>query len=72
MKKSIFILIVMVIFLIPIKAYGNDEVNIDDEQMSKINGLYDYISNLDTGNELLKDMSPKKFVQNYMKGGQDI
>jgi stage III sporulation protein AE len=71
MKKSIFILIVMVIFLIPIKAYGNDEVNIDDEQMSKINGLYDYISNLDTGNELLKDMSPKKFVQNYMKGGQD-
>lgn len=71
MKKSIFILIVMVIFLIPIKAYGNDEVNIDDEQMSKINGLYDYISNLDTGNELLKDMSPKKFVQSYMKGGQD-
>lgn len=71
MKKSIFILIVIVIFLIPIKAYGNDEVNIDDEQMSKINGLYDYISNLDTGNELLKDMSPKKFVQNYMKDGQD-
>ena len=73
MKKSIFILMVMVmvIFLIPIKAYGNDEVNIDDEQMSKINSLYDYISNLDTGNELLKDMSPKKFVQNYMKGGQD-
>ncbi len=46
MKKSIFVLIVMIIFLIPIKAYGNDEVNIDDEQMSKINGLYDYISNL--------------------------
>jgi len=60
----------MIIFLIPIKAYGNDEVNIDDEQMSKINGLYDYISNLDTGTELLKDMSPKEFVQSYMKDGQ--
>ncbi len=70
MKKSIFVLIVMIIFLIPIKAYGNDEVNIDDEQMSKINGLYDYISNLDTGTELLKDMSPKEFVQSYMKDGQ--
>lgn len=71
MKKSVFILMIMVIFLIPIKAYGNDEVNIDDEQMSKINGLYDYISNLDTENELLKDMSPKEFVENYMKSGQD-
>lgn len=71
MKKSIFILMIMVIFFIPIKAYGNDEVNIDDEQMSKINGLYDYISNLDTENELLKDMSPKEFVENYMKSGQD-
>ncbi len=70
MKKSIFVLIVMIIFLIPIKAYGNDEVNIDGEQMSKINGLYDYISNLDTGTELLKDMSPKEFVQSYMKDGQ--
>ncbi|MFR1708126.1 MAG: stage III sporulation protein AE [Clostridium sp.] len=71
MKKSIFILMIMVIFFIPIKAYGSDEVNIDDEQMSKINGLYDYISNLDTENELLKDMSPKEFVENYMKSGQD-
>ena len=71
MKKSILILIVMIIFLLPIKAYGNDEVNIDDEQMSKINGLYNYISNLDTGSELLKDMSPKEFVKNYMKSGQD-
>jgi stage III sporulation protein AE len=71
MKKSILILIVMIIFLLPIKAYGNDGVNIDDEQMSKINGLYNYISNLDTGSELLKDMSPKEFVKNYMKSGQD-
>jgi stage III sporulation protein AE len=71
MKKSILILIVMIIFVLPIKAYGNDGVNIDDEQMSKINGLYNYISNLDTGSELLKDMSPKEFVKNYMKSGQD-
>ncbi|MEG1256341.1 stage III sporulation protein AE [Clostridium sp.] len=70
MKKCIFILMILV-FLMPMKAYGSDNINIDEEQMGKVNGLYDYISNMDNENDLLKNMSPKEFVENYMKNGQD-
>ncbi|MEG0132655.1 MAG: stage III sporulation protein AE [Clostridium sp.] len=69
MKKCILILM-FIIFLVPLKAYGNDNINIEEEQISKINGLYNYISDMQKENELLKDMSPKEFVESYMKSGQ--
>lgn len=70
MKKCIFILMIIV-FLLPMKAYGSDDVNIDEEQTGKINGLYNYISNMKNDSELINDMSPKEFIENYMKSGQD-
>ncbi|MDU4892455.1 MAG: stage III sporulation protein AE [Clostridium sp.] len=70
MKKCIFILMLL-LALMPITAYGSDSINIDEEQQSKINELYDYISNMQDENELLREISPKEFVESYMKNGQD-
>ncbi len=70
MKKCIFILMLL-LALMPITAYGSDSINIDEEQQSKINELYDYISNMQDENELLREISPKEFVERYMKNGQD-
>lgn len=70
MKKCIFILMLL-LALMPITAYGSDSINIDEEQQSKINELYDYISNMQNENELLREISPKEFVESYMKNGQD-
>lgn len=70
MKKFIFILI-LVVALLPMKVYGSDTVNIDEEQQSKINELYNYITEMQSENELLKNISPRAFVENYMKNGQD-
>lgn len=70
MKKFIFI-IMLILVLLPINAYGSEDININEEQKSKINELYDYITNMQGENELLKEISPKKFVENYMKNGEN-
>lgn len=70
MKKCIFILMLLLV-LLPMTAYGSDEVNIDEEQQIKVNELYDYITKMQNENELLKEISPKEFVESYMKNGQD-
>lgn len=70
MKKIIFIL-GLILLLLPMNAYGSDNIDIDEEQKGKINELYDYINKMENENELLKDISPREFVENYMKSGQD-
>lgn len=70
MKKFIFILIAVVV-LFSSTAYGIDGEDVNNEQMSKINGLYDYISSIKSENEILKDISPKEFVQKFMSSGDE-
>lgn len=70
MKKYICILM-LILVLLPMKAYGSDNGNISEEQESKINKLYEYIIIMQGENELLKEISPKEFVESYMKTGQD-
>ncbi|MEG2936100.1 MAG: stage III sporulation protein AE [Clostridium sp.] len=72
MKKRIFIFMILLV-LLPINAYanGSDKVNIDEAQQSKVNELYDYIIQMQSENELLREISPKEFVESYMKSGQD-
>lgn len=68
MKKYIFVLIAMLV-IFSSTAYGMDDI--DNEQMSNVNGLYDYISNMKGENEILKNISPKEFVQKFMTTGND-
>jgi stage III sporulation protein AE len=68
MKK--IILILMMILWIPWNVKALDNVQLDENQMSKINGLYNYISNMQNEHELLRSMSPKEFIEDYMENGQ--
>lgn len=68
MKKMILVL--MMILWIPWNVQAAEEIKIDQEQMNKVNGLYNYISNMQNEYDLLRDMSPKEFVDAYMKDGQ--
>lgn len=68
MKK--ILLILMMILWIPLNVQASEEIKIDQEQMNKVNGLYNYISNMQNEYDLLRDMSPKEFVEAYMKNGQ--
>ncbi len=73
MKKFIkIILIVMFLNFIPVQVFAYDNVEINQEQMGKIEGLYEYISSMDYKNELLEELniSPKELVQALMKNGQ--
>lgn len=66
--KKIMLMVVAMLFLLTMTVYGMDG-DVDEEQMSNINGLYDYIQNMQSENELLRTMSPKEFVEQYMKSG---
>jgi stage III sporulation protein AE len=68
MKKILLILIM--ILWVPWNVKAAENIQIEQEHMNKINGLYNYITNLQNENELLRDMSPKEFVETYMKNGQ--
>lgn len=60
MKKMLLVL--MMILWIPWNVQAAEEIKIDQEQMNKVNGLYNYISNMQNEYDLLRDMSPKEFV----------
>lgn len=75
MKKSMLIMIIAIlipfILIIPVDAYDGEGTEINEEQMQNINGLYDYITSIQRENEILRNMSPKKFVEDFMKSGDD-
>lgn len=52
---------------------GSGDSNLDkqiDEQTKQIDGLYDYISNMKTKNEMLNDIDFKEYVKDFIKSGK--
>lgn len=68
MKRFIFIL--MIVLLLPIQVQALEDTNntnpSDDKQ---VESLYNYISNMKTDSEILKDLNAKDYVKEYMKSG---
>ncbi|SKA76812.1 stage III sporulation protein AE [Clostridium sp. USBA 49] len=67
MKKFIFI--IFIIILLPFNVQADSiqkSINEDDLQ---IQHLYDYITNMKTDYEVLKDLEPKEFVEEFIKSG---
>lgn len=69
--RKIFLILAALLILISSVAYGDDGMGINDEQQDKVNGLYNYINNMDKSNEILRNISPKEFVDQYMKNGKE-
>ncbi|KAJ51484.1 stage III sporulation protein AE [Clostridium tetanomorphum] len=72
MKKWIIILltIFITIFFTPynVQASSNEEASYKSNK--EVEQLYDYITNMKSEHELMKDMDIKNYVNNYMKKGE--
>lgn len=69
MKEKIIILVLILICSVGVKVKAA-ESNIDKDTESKMNNLYNYITNLKLEEELFNDMNPKEFVESILKNGQ--
>lgn len=72
------LIVLLVFFIVPggFKVYAQSEkinfVNqevLDSEQQQEISELYDYITKVKNEYELIGNMNPKKYVDNFMKNG---
>ena len=72
MKKIIFILLMILITSFNVQAKdSNNVLNATQDKVSseQIEHFYDYISNMKTKYELLKDVDAKTYVKDFMKTG---
>lgn len=67
MKK--FLLTILIIILLPINVQAITTQNNNIENDEQIEHLYDYIVNMKTDYEVLKDLNPKEFVNEFIKSG---
>lgn len=80
-RRKIFIVFLMLItiFSVPTtvnadedkgKIDTNNTSSIDKETLKEIDGLYNYISNIQNENEILNAINPKEFIKGNMKDGR--
>ncbi len=67
MKKIIIML--MIIFLLPFNVQAFEGGNESQEQSTQVEHLYDYIVNMKTQSEILKDLDAKEYVKQFIKTG---
>ncbi|GLC32427.1 stage III sporulation protein AE [Clostridium omnivorum] len=67
MKRFIFIL--MIVLLLPIQVQALEDTNTNQSDDKQVESLYNYISNMKTDSEILKDLNAKDYVKEYMKSG---
>ncbi|MTK11218.1 MAG: stage III sporulation protein AE [Clostridiaceae bacterium] len=72
MKKIILVLLMIFVTSFNVKALEVNNINIDTREKvetEQIEKFYDYISNMKTKYELLKDIEVKTYVKDFMKTG---
>lgn len=67
MKRFIFIL--LIVLLLPIQVQALEDTNTNPSDDKQVESLYNYISNMKTDSEILKDLNAKDYVKEYMKSG---
>jgi len=69
MKK--IILMVLLLLFIPIRVQAYDEGSANGVNDQQLQGLYEYITNMKTEYDVLKDIDVKDYVNSYIKSGDD-
>lgn len=69
MRKIICILLILICIPICVQAQTGESTNLPQNDSAKIENLYEYIYNMKTEYELLRDIDAKDYVSNYMKSG---
>lgn len=69
MKKIIFIILIMLMLPLNVQASGVQDKSNDLEENTKVEQLYDYIVNMKTDYEVLRELNARDFVKEFMKTG---
>jgi stage III sporulation protein AE len=69
MKKLIFAILIMLMLPLNVQASGSQDKSNNLEDNTKVEQLYDYIVNMKTDYEVLKDLNAKDFVKEFMRTG---
>lgn len=70
MRKLIFLLLILLFIPISVQASEVSSIGQEDKSSnSQVEKLYEYIYNMKTEYEVLKDMDAKDYVSNYLKSG---
>ncbi|MDP4144796.1 MAG: stage III sporulation protein AE [Bacillota bacterium] len=69
MKKLMLIFSIMLIFFIPFNVQASNTNNYNPNDSEEIQRLYDYMTNMKTKYEILKDVDVKTYVSDYLKTG---
>jgi len=69
MKKILLILLFLICF--PISVQATEVGQIGEKEQTQISNLYEYISNVKTQYEIINDMQPKDFVEQFIKTGEN-
>ncbi|MCM8711040.1 stage III sporulation protein AE [Clostridium sp. SYSU_GA19001] len=69
MKKIIIVVLMIILFPLNVQAAQGSGNNIDKDESQQVERLYDYILNMKTEYEVLKDLDAKQFVNEFMKTG---
>jgi stage III sporulation protein AE len=67
MKRFIFIL--MIVLLLPIHVQALEDTKTTQNDDKQVEDLYNYITNMKTDSEVLKNLNAKEYVKEYMKSG---
>lgn len=63
------IISILLILLLPFGVQASGTENSDINESTEVEHLYDYITNMKTENEVLKDLDAKDFVKQFLKTG---
>lgn len=69
MKK--ILLILLFVICLPISVQAAEAGTIGEKEEIEISNLYEYITNIKTKYEVLNDMKPQAFVEEFMKTGEN-
>ncbi len=69
MKKIILTFLIIIMLPFSVQAVGAEGNNLNTEENSKIERLYEYIVNMKTDYEVLKDLDAREFVSEFLKTG---
>lgn len=69
MKKILLILLFLI--CLPISVQAAEIGQIGEKEQTEISNLYEYISNVKTQYEIINDMEPKAFVEQFIKTGEN-
>ncbi|WP_139904272.1 stage III sporulation protein AE [Clostridium thermarum] len=71
MKKIIMLLTLILVLVVPVRVYADEQHGFSVKDEEKIQSLYDYISNMKNKYEIINELDVQQYVDNFIETGDD-